>query len=107
MILTIVRIIRGTFKPRSTSRKAPSLAELQNIRNALLRCVEDCDSAPALRLRHKIAQTQTAKELWMLRNDAFQLISQQHSQAAAAERINGLLSVFEGWLDPGQLVRIK
>ena len=107
MIPTIARIIRGTLNPRSTARKTPSLKDIQVIRNALLQSVEDCDSAPAQRLRHKIAATQTAKELWMLRNDAYQLISQQHSQSAAAARINDLISAFEGWLEPSQLVRIK
>ena len=43
----------------------------------------------------------------MLRNDAYQLISQQHNQTAAANRINDLMSAFEGWLEPSQLVRIK
>jgi hypothetical protein len=43
----------------------------------------------------------------MLRNDAYQLISQQHNQTAAAARINDLISAFEGWLEPSQLVRIK
>lgn len=107
MIPTIARIIRGTLKPRSAVRKTPTLKDIQVIRNALLKCVADCDSAPAQRLRHKIAHTLTAKELWMLRNDAYQLISQQHDQTAAAARINDLISAFEGWLEPNQLVRIK
>jgi hypothetical protein len=107
LIPTIARIIRGTLSPRSTARKTPSLKDIQVIRNALLQSVEDCDSAPAQRLRHKIAATQTAKELWMLRNDAYQLISQQHSQSAASARINDLISAFEGWLETSQLVRIK
>ena len=107
MIPTIAKIIKGTLSPRSNARKTPTLKDLQVIRNALLQCVEDCDSAPAQRLRHKIDHTQTAKELWMLRNDAYQLISQQTSQAIAAERINNLISAFEGWLEPRQLVRIK
>lgn len=43
----------------------------------------------------------------MLRNDAYQLISHQHSQNVAAERINALIAVFEGWVEPRQLVRIR
>ena len=59
------------------------------------------------RLRSKIDQARTAQELWMLRNDAFQIISQQHDQSVAAERINALITHFDGWLEPRQLVRIK
>lgn len=107
MIPTIARIIKGTLKPRSNARKVPTLKELQVIRHAFLSCLDDCDSAASHRLRQKIAHTHSPQELWMLRNDAYQLISQQHDQSAAAERINGLISAFEGWLEPGQLVRIK
>ena len=107
MIPTIARFIRGSLKPRAPGRKTPHLKDLQAIRVALLRCIEDCDSVPARRLNHKIIQAQTVQELWLLRNDAYQLISQQTSQTVAAARINALISSFEGWLEPRQLVRIK
>ncbi|MBA4261830.1 MAG: hypothetical protein C0443_07360 [Comamonadaceae bacterium] len=74
---------------------------------ALLRCIDDCDSVSARRLNHQIIHAQTAQELWLLRNDAYQLISRQTSQAVAAERINALISSFQGWVEPSQLVRIK
>lgn len=108
MIATLTRLIHGTLKSRTTRRRrTPSIKELQAIRIALLDCVQDCESVTAQRLRHKIMHAQTVQELWLLRNDAFQLISQQTSQAVAAERINALIANFEGWLDPRQLVRIK
>ncbi|RZL07720.1 MAG: hypothetical protein EOP40_15150 [Rubrivivax sp.] len=77
------------------------------IRNQLMRSIADCTAQTAQRLRSKIEQARTAQELWMLRNDAFQLISQQHNQSIAAERINALIQCFEGWLEPKQLVLIK
>lgn len=52
-------------------------------------------------------QAHTPQELWLLRNDAYQLISQRHNQSVAAERINRLIQYFEGWLEPKQLIRIK
>ncbi len=107
MIPTIARFIRGSLKQRIPGRKTPSPKDLQAIRVALLRCIEDCDSVPSRRLSHKIIHAQTPQELWLLRNDAYQLISQQTSQAVAAERINALISTFEGWVEPRQLVRIK
>ena len=107
MIPAIARILQRSLAPKTASARTPSLRELHAIRQALLDCLDGCNDAPAQRLRRKIAQTQTPRELWMLRNDAYQLISQQHSQAAAAERINGILKVFEGWVDARLLVRIK
>ncbi len=107
MIPTIARIIQRTLAPKNPVRKVPSIKELQAIREAMLDCLEGCNDAPAQRLRRKIGQTQTPRELWMLRNDAYQLISQQHSQAAAAERINGILGAFDGWVEARLLVRIK
>ncbi|WP_297656921.1 hypothetical protein [Hydrogenophaga sp.] len=79
---------------------------MANIRHQLQGSIEDCTSESAHRLRKKIDQARTPQELWLLRNDAYQLISQQHNQAVAAQRINGLIPSFEGWLEPRQLVRI-
>lgn len=107
LIPLLTRLIKGKMAPRKPVSATASLKDLQSIRTALLQCMDDCDSVQAQRLRHKIVQTKTAQELWMLRNDAYQLISQQTSQAVAAERINNLMSAFEGWLEPRQLVRIK
>lgn len=107
LIPTLTRFFKGTMASRKPVSAKASLKDLQCIRTALLHCMDDCDSVQAHRLRHKIAQAKTAQDLWMLRNDAYQLISQQTSQAVAAERINNLMSAFEGWLEPRQLVRIK
>ena len=109
MIATLTRLIKGSLGPRPPGRRPPSLQELQLIRTALLHCVEDCDSngAAASRLRQKIETAKSAQELWLLRNDAYQLVSQHHTQAVAAERINALIHFFEGILDPRQLVRIR
>lgn len=107
MIANFARFIKGSLKPRAPGRRPPSLKDLQSIQTALLQCITDCDKAPAQRLRHKIEQAKSAQELWLLRNDAYQLISQQTSQAVAAERINALITHFDGWLEPRQLVRIK
>lgn len=77
------------------------------MRAALMQCVADCDGLPVSRLRHKIEQRQTVQDLWLLRNDAFQIISQQMSQGVASERINSLNKVFERWVDRRQLTRIR
>lgn len=107
MIATIARIFRVALRPRRTAHRTVSLRDLHSIRLSLGQCVNDCEGQQAQRLRHRIEQARTPQELWMLRNDAYQLISQRHNQQVAAERINALMTAFEGWVDAKQLVRIK
>lgn len=107
MIASIARFFGVRLKPHNRTRKRPSIRDLVSMRSALLDCIDDCDSAGLQRLRQKITHAQSPQELWLLRNDAYQLISQRHNQTIAAERINNLMSVFEGWLDPKQLARIR
>lgn len=107
MITSLVRILGVTMAPHQRPARTASLKDLAMIRNQLMRSVADCTTQAAQRLRKKIDQARTAQELWMLRNDAYQLISQQHNQSVAAERINALIECFEGWLEPKQLVRIN
>jgi hypothetical protein len=107
LIPTIARLFRGALLRHSQRRRQASLKDIAQIRGALLQCLDDCDSPGARRLRGKIAQARNPQELWMLRNDAYQVISQHHDQSVAADRINGILGVFEGWLEPKQIVRIK
>lgn len=106
MITTLARMLGIQPGDRLPARSAPSLKNLLAIRQAMLACIVDCDTTASERLRHKIGHTQTPQELWMLRNDAYQLIAQRHNQTVAAERINELIGHFEGWVDPKQLVRI-
>lgn len=107
LIPTLARLFRGALLPHAHRRRTPSLKDLAQIRGALLQCLDGCDGPAGVRLQGKIAQARNPQELWLLRNDAYQVISQHHNQSVAAERINGILTVFEGWLEPKQIVRIK
>lgn len=107
LISALTRMIRVNLAPRQRVHRKPSLKDLAQIRRQLARSIEDCTSESANRLRKQIEQARTPQELWLLRNDAYQQISQQHDQSIAADRINRLIQHFEGWLDPRQLVRIN
>ena len=107
MIPTLVRLFTGKHPAKQHPRKTPTLKDLVSIRLALLEVVQDCDGVTGERLRHKIQQARSAQELWLLRNDAYQLIAQRHNQSVAADRINALISAFDGWVEPKQLVRIR
>lgn len=107
MIARIARLFGVRVAPRTRARKTASLKELGSIRSAMLDCIHDCQSPTSQRLRHQIGHAQTPQELWLLRNDAYQMISRHHNQTVAAERINNLMASFEGWLEPKQLIRIR
>lgn len=107
LISVLTRIFRVNLASRQRAPRSPSLKELARIRRHLERSIEDCPGTPAIRLRKQIDQAHTPQELWLLRNDAYQLISQRHNQSVAAERINRLIQCFEGWLEAKQLIRIK
>lgn len=107
LIATIARLFGAAQGNRQRPHKKPTLKDLLAIRQAMLGCLDDCDNANAQRLSHKIGQAQSAQDLWLLRNDVYQLISQRHNQTVAAERINALIVHFQGWVDTKQLVRIK
>lgn len=107
MIHKIGKLIRHSLAKRSSPPKVATLKDLQAIRTAMLACITDCESLQAQRLHLKIASSASTQDLWLLRNDTYQVISQQHSQAVAVERINQLVQTFEGWVEPRQLVKIR
>ncbi|TNF59198.1 MAG: hypothetical protein EP306_11425 [Burkholderiales bacterium] len=103
MIAAISRILRlGIGARQGVARKA-TLKDMATIRHALSSSFEDCLGEPAQRLRRRVELARTPQELWLLRNDAFQIIAQRHDQAVASQRINGLMPAFRGWLDPRQI----
>jgi hypothetical protein len=106
VVALLARLLGMAPQARHKPHK-PRLRDLMAIRQHLLFTIEDCLSVPAHRLRRQIERARTPQELWLLRNDAFQLIAQRHDQRTAAERIDALIQVFEGWLDPKQLARVR
>ena len=107
LIKALTRMLRVGIARQPRPSRSASLKDLARIRRQLEGSIADCPGSAAQRLRKKIEQARTPQELWLLRNDAYQLISQQHDQTVAAQRINTLIQCFEGWLEPKQLVRIN
>jgi len=103
----VARLFRRALRVHMAPRKRPSPRQLQRVRHALRGCVNDCTGGQAVRLQGRIDKARTAQELWLLRNDAFQVISQRHSQRVAAERINQILPLFNGLVAPRQLAKIR
>ena len=104
---TVIQRIFGTTMPTpSETARSRGQKPLDKIRRSLHDTMHDCEGVRAQRMIYKINVAQTPADLWLLRSDLHQCISQAHSQSVAAERINSLIPVFEGWLPDGQLSRI-
>ena len=91
--------LRMRFMPASQV----SVEKIQLQFRALLK---DCDDLNAQRLSYRVNGAVTAQDLWQLRSELHQCISQRHSQREAADRINSLLPSFAGWIPAPQRVKI-
>lgn len=101
--------IRSIFAARRHAPVSPrpsTCMPIEQIRQALHLCLQDCPGISALRITYKIDLAKTPADLWLLRSDLHQCISHSHDQAEAARRINALLEAFQGWIPPAQLTRI-
>jgi hypothetical protein len=105
---TVIRRIFGTVAPvfSDSGRAQVNRRPVEQIRESLQTLLDDCQDMRSQRVLYKIRVAQTPSELWLLRSDLHQCISQNHTQTEAADRINSLIEVFEGWLPAGQLTRI-
>lgn len=68
--------------------------------------LNDCETSGARRVVLQIKSARTPTELWDLRCEMHQCISQVHSQTEASRRINSLVTVFTGWVSPNKLTEI-
>ena len=78
-------------------------AGVESIRGQLLAVLEDCEGAEVDRVRWRLHMAERAQELWLLRDAVFQVVSSQHCQAQAIERIDALVPAFRQVL-PAELV---
>jgi len=92
------RLMRAIVRPRNTRRPTPRLADVQLARQHMLQSLADCNDASALRLRNRIQLAASHKDLWMLRSEAYRVISLHHCQSIAVERIDQLMHVFDDWV---------
>ncbi len=103
----LIQRIFGTSVSGGSSAINRRQLPIEQIRHSLRSTLDDCEDIRAQRVKFKINAARTPADLWMLRSDLHQCISQVHSQRVAVERINSLVSVFEGWLPASQLTRIQ
>ncbi|HEX2544190.1 MAG TPA: hypothetical protein VHL79_04895 [Ramlibacter sp.] len=84
----------------------PTAAGVEAVRRELLSALDDCEGFECDRLRWRVHTAECAQELWLLRDALFQVISRQHCQAQAAQRVNGLVPSFQQLLPERLLTRV-
>ena len=84
----------------------PSRVPVDQIKLQFRLLLNDCNDQSAQRVGYSINKATTADELWQLRSELHQCISQLHSQSEAVTRINSLLPSFEGWIPLRQRFKI-
>jgi hypothetical protein len=72
----------------------PTPAGVEEVRRRLLEVLEDCAGFDCDRLRWRVHMAECAQELWLLRDAVFQVVSSQHCQQQAMQRLDGLAPVF-------------
>jgi hypothetical protein len=92
--------------PFAEAAVEPPLTTLEQMRAQVRETLRGCDGPMCERMRWRIDATRSAQDLWLLRSEIFQLVAGQHCQAEAAQRINGLIPLFEGAVAPRLLTRI-
>jgi hypothetical protein len=80
----------------------PPEAGVEDVRRQLLAILDDCDGTDCDRLRWRLHTAERPQELWLLRDQVFQVVASQHCLAQANERIDSLLGAFRAVL-PGSM----
>ncbi len=93
-------------RSKNASDATPAKMSLAQVKLQVELSFQDLEGEEVDRMRYKVRSVRDVKELWMLRSDIHQLISRRHSQYVAAERINGLLPCFEGWIPAKSMAKI-
>jgi hypothetical protein len=83
----------------------PPEAGVEAVRRQLLAALDDCHGTECDRLRWRLHTAERAQELWLLRDQIFQVVTTQHCLAQAQERIEGFVTVFRGVLPAGMVRR--
>ncbi|MDO5623267.1 MAG: hypothetical protein Q4G71_01085 [Pseudomonadota bacterium] len=98
--------VRSLHK-RMTGARAATVAELAQIRTAMLEHMLDCDIKTVRRVRLQMESATTALQLWMLRSEVYQAVSEQFGQHEAAQRVARLGPLFRGLVPQRKLRQNK
>jgi hypothetical protein len=93
-------------RPAPLPAALPQQQSMAALRERTVALLSDCEGPTCERLRHRLQAARSANDLWLARSEIFQQVASQHCQAQAAQRIDGLLPLFEGWLPARMLTPV-
>ena len=77
-----------------SGQRVADSADLTRIRAAMLDRVSDCDLKIVRRIRMQLTGATSVVQLWLLRSEVYQAVSERFGQAEAATRIASLPPLF-------------
>jgi hypothetical protein len=81
-----------------SSMRAPTRAEMANIRRVMGEQVLDCELSAARRVRAHLRSADTIVQLWLLRAEIYQAVANEFGQPEAMRRVEHLAPLFDGLL---------
>ena len=106
MTLVFNRLFKHTISRLRVPFMTTSQVPVEQIQLQFRALLKDCNDLNAQLVSYLVNGAVFAEELWQLRSELHQCISQRHSQREAADRINSLLPSFTGWIPAPQRVKI-
>ncbi|MDO5692120.1 MAG: hypothetical protein Q4G70_06535 [Pseudomonadota bacterium] len=98
----LIRAVLNMGRRFSGTRTA-TVSELARIRRIMSEQVLDCEVRVARRVRAHLDGASSAMQLWLLRAEIYQAVSDQFGQQEAMRRVERLAPLFEGLLPANQL----
>jgi hypothetical protein len=99
-----------SVEARSSSMLPPdpnvSCPALHALRQRMVAQIDDCLVHDRTRIVKAVQRSPSALDLWLLRIELFQCISQSHGQLEARKRINALIPLFAKKMPKSQLATI-
>lgn len=86
-----------------TGPRTATTADMARIRRAMGEQVLDCELRVGRRVRTQLDAASTVMQLWLLRSEIYQAVSDQFGQHEAMRRVKLLTPEFEGLLPERQL----
>lgn len=86
-------------QPLAVSIACPQAA-VETVRHQLLALLDDCEGFDCERLRWRLHTAGCGQDLWLLRQQIYQVVASQHCKAQAKARLEGIAPAFRRVLPP-------
>ncbi|HPK33630.1 hypothetical protein [Ottowia sp.] len=103
-VSNLVQFTRRMLEGMQTRQPAPPLDEM---RSALIEQVIDCDPKQTRHVRLGVKTARSVQQLWLLRSEVYQVVSNEFGQHEAERRISDLAPMFERFVSGPRRARAR